>query len=153
MLLWGLALLLPMLEIFSPWLRFADYHLPTWVGWSGVILFVGANLLLWRSHADLDASFSPELEVLPGQRLVTTGVYNAVRHPMYAAHVLWGLSQPLLIQNWIAGPLALVASVGIYLTRIDREEQMMLDHFGEVYRRYRDRTGGLLPKPRRRESE
>ena len=36
---------------------------------------------------------------------LTEGVYRHIRHPMYAAHWLWGLGQALLLQNWIARSL------------------------------------------------
>lgn len=146
MALWGVGLLLPLIQIFGPWLSFADYELPLWSGWLGTLLFAGGILLLWRSHADLDVSFSPNLELMEDHELVTVGVYEQIRHPMYAAHILWGVSQPLLIPNWLAGPLALVAAVGIYLNRVDREEEMMLHRFGEAYRRYQKRTSRLLPR-------
>jgi len=77
---------------------------------------------------------------------VTTGVYEWVRHPMYAAHLLWAAAQLLLLQNWIAGPSFLVASIPLYVARIPREEEMMLEEFGDEYRRYAERTGRFLPR-------
>lgn len=152
MALWGIALILPLFAIFSRWLHFADYRLPPLLGWLGVALYLGALLLLWRSHADLDVNFSPSLELLPEHRLVTKGVFSLIRHPMYAAHILWGLAQPLIIHNWIAGPLALVASLGVY-SRVEREEAMMEQQFGQAYRRYCARTGRLLPRLTRAEQD
>lgn len=152
MALWGVAMILPFFAIFGRWLSFADYRLPAALGWLGVLVFVAALILLWRSHADLDASFSPSVELLPEHQLVTDGVFSAIRHPMYAAHILWGLAQPLIIQNWVAGPLALIASLGVY-SRVGREEAMMLEAFGPAYRRYCRRTGRLLPRLWRPEEE
>lgn len=143
--LWGIGLILPIFAIFSRWLAFADYRLPLPLGWLGAFLYAGAVLLLWRSHADLEASFSPSVELLPDHQLVTEGVFSVIRHPMYAAHILWGLAQPLLIQNWVAGPLALVASLGVY-SRVAREEAMMLAAFGQEYEQYCARTGRLFPR-------
>ena len=74
------------------------------------------------------------------------GVYRFVRHPMYAAHLLWAVAQVLLIPNWITGPAMLVFFVPMYLVRVPREERMMLEHFGDAYRRYRARTGAVLPR-------
>lgn len=86
------------------------------------------------------------LEIREGHSLVTQGVYRYTRHPMYAAHWLWGLAQPLLLQNWIAGFAMLVPSLPLYLYRVPREEQMLLEQFGEEYREYMDRTGWIVPR-------
>jgi len=151
MLLTALGMIVvPFLYLFTRRLDFADYTLPPTAsliaGSLGAALFLQALLLLWRSHADLAGNFSPGLSIRKGHRLVTTGVYERVRHPMYAAHLLWALAQLLLLQNWIAGPAFLAASIPLYVARIPREEEMMLDQFGEEYRRYAKRTGRVVPR-------
>jgi protein-S-isoprenylcysteine O-methyltransferase Ste14 len=148
--LWGVAQFLPLIYIFSDWLNFANYELPQWAGWIGVVIFTPGVWLLWRSHVDLGRNWSATLEIRSGHTLITGGVYRWLRHPMYAAHLYWAMGQPLLIQNWIAGPLALVSIVPMYLLRAPQEEKMMLDEFGDEYRAYMARTGGIVPKLRRR---
>src|SRR3954468_12105839 len=46
-------LLLPMIYIFTPLLRFADYRLPEWTPWAGTGMMILALWLFWKSHADL----------------------------------------------------------------------------------------------------
>jgi protein-S-isoprenylcysteine O-methyltransferase Ste14 len=140
--------LLPLLAIFTNWLDFASYHLPNWAGWLGAFLALGALLLLWRAYADLGRNWSPRIELMAGQQLVTHGIYGRLRHPIYAGMWLWALANPLLIWNWIAGPAMLVTFLPLYLTRAPREEAMLLEQFGEEYRRYRARTGALWPRIR-----
>jgi len=65
---------------------------------------------------------------------------------MYAAHGLWAVAQALLLQNWIVGPAFLALSLPLYLLRVPREEEMMLEHFGEEYRSYISRTGRVIPR-------
>jgi len=142
----GAGLAVPLLYIFSPWLDFANYHLPAWTGWVGTVVFAAAILLLWRSHADLGRNWSATLKIRPEHSLVTNGVYRHIRHPMYAAHLLWAIAQGLLLSNWLAGWALLVTFVPLYLVRAPKEEQMMLEHFGEEYRGYMSRTGGLVPR-------
>lgn len=141
---------IPFIYIITPWLDIADYRLPplpaALLGWSGVVIFVVALWLLWRSHADLDRNWSPELQIREEQTLVTSGVYQTIRHPMYAAHLLWSIAQICLLQNWIVGWAMLVSLLPLYLLRAGREEQMMLEHFGDEYRAYMNRTGRLLPR-------
>ncbi len=138
-------IVLPLFYLLSPWLDFADYNLPTWAGWVGTVVFAVALWLLWRSHVDLGRNWSPYVEVSEDQSLVTQGVYHLIRHPMYAAHWLWGIAQALLLQNWIAGLAMLVAFLPLYLKRVPREEQMMLERFGESYSSYMYRTGRVFP--------
>src|SRR5258706_1166780 len=47
------GLLLPIVYLFTPWLAFADYHLPAFAPWCGAVLMAAALWLFYRSHADL----------------------------------------------------------------------------------------------------
>ena len=78
--------------------------------------------------------------------LVTQGVYQYIRHPIYAAVWLTGLAQLSLLANWIAGLAGLLSFLPVYLVRVAREERMMLDHFGDEYRAYMNRTGTIMPR-------
>ncbi len=144
--LWGIAILMPLLNLFTDWLGFSDYGMPVWAGFIGVAVFIFALWLLWRSHADLGRAWSITTEVKAGQRLVSDGVYKYIRHPMYAAHLLWGIAQALLIWNWISGPASLVIFIPLYFLRVAREEKVMLEEFGEEYQAYMDRTGRIIPR-------
>ncbi len=142
----GAGMAVPLLYLFTSWLDFANYALPGWCGWVGTAAFAGAIFMLWRSHADLGRNWSATLRITQQHSLVTNGVYCHVRHPMYTAHLLWAIAQGLLLANWIAGWAFLVLSIPLYLARIPKEEQMMLEHFGEEYRSYMSRTGRLIPR-------
>ena len=142
----GVGLAAPLFYLFSPWLDFANYDLPGWLGWIGTAVFAAALLLLWRSHADLGRNWSATLRIRQQHSLVTDGIYRHIRHPMYAAHLLWAIAQGLLLENWLAGWVFLVTFIPLYLVRAPKEEQMMLDNFGEEYRNYISRTGGIIPR-------
>ena len=148
--LWGF--LIPMAYVFTPWLNRANYR---WspetkarAGGLGALLMAGALWLFWRSHADLGHNWSPSLQIGAEHTLVTRGVYRYIRHPMYASQWVWIIAQLLLLQNWIAGSSGLLSFPLLYLGRVSREEQMMLDHFGDTYRAYMGRTGRVLPRLR-----
>lgn len=140
------GLVLPLLYTFTPWLNFADYHLPAGLGWLGVLLLIGSLFVFARAHIDLKSNWSPSLEIYQEHSLVTNGIYARIRHPMYASQALFGLAQLLLLQNALAGPLNLIVVILFFLLRVPAEERMMLDAFGEPYREYMKRTGRLLPK-------
>jgi len=136
----------PLIYTFTNWLDFANYTLPAWAGWIGVLLSAGALFLFWRAHADLGLNWSPSLEIREKHELITRGIYGVIRHPMYASQWLLSLATPLLLQNWIAGFLNFLVFIPFYLLRVKAEEQMMLDSFGAPYQEYMQKTGGVLPK-------
>lgn len=140
------SLLLPALYLFTPLLSFADYRLPEFAPWCGVVLMGLAIWLFWRSHADLGLNWSVTLELREGHQLVTRGVFRSIRHPMYASTWLFCLAQGLLLENWLAGWSLLVAFAALYFVRTPREEQMMWEAFGDEYREYMRQTGRLLPR-------
>jgi protein-S-isoprenylcysteine O-methyltransferase Ste14 len=77
--------------------------------------------------------------------VVTSGVYRRIRHPMYTAIALYSIAQALLLPNWIAGPSSLLAFIVLFVLRVNVEEQMMLEHFGDEYAAYMNRTKRLFP--------
>ncbi len=134
------------LYLFTSWLGFADYRLPTSAPWCGAFVMLVALWLFWRSHADLGLNWSVTLEIRKEHQLITHGIYRSIRHPMYAAIWLWCLAQALLLENRFAGWAALVTFAPMYFLRVPREEQMMCEVFGQEYRDYMARTGRLLPR-------
>ena len=137
---------IPIIYAATDWLDFANYRLPDWAGWLGVLLIAGAIYVFWRAHADLGLNWSPTLEIREKHELIRKGIYGVIRHPMYASQWLLAIAQPLLLQNWIAGFLNLLVFIPFYLLRVKAEEQMMLDSFGTQYQEYMKTTGGVLPK-------
>ncbi|MHB1057916.1 MAG: protein-S-isoprenylcysteine O-methyltransferase [Rhodanobacter sp.] len=139
-------IVLPLLYLLSPWLDFANYDAPVIAPWLGTLAWVAGLWTFRRSHADLGTNWSVTLELRSSHRLVTHGVYHFVRHPMYAAFLLLGVAQALLLPNWLAGASALTAITLLCVIRIPREEAMMCEFFGQAYRDYMKRTGGLVPR-------
>jgi len=142
----GIGMIIPLIYVFSSWLDFANYDMPFWAGWIGVGIFIFAIYLLYLSHADLGKNWSPLLGIKSEHALVTRGIYNHIRHPMYAAHLLWALAQMLILPNWIAGYSFIVVMLPHYLIRVGKEEAMLIEEFGEEYLAYKDRTGRIFPK-------
>jgi protein-S-isoprenylcysteine O-methyltransferase Ste14 len=138
--------IVPLIYAVTHWLDFANYALPAWAGWLGVLLTAGALFIFWRAHADLGLNWSPSLEIREKHELITRGIYGIIRHPMYASQWLLVIAQPLLLQNWIAGFLNFLVFIPFYLLRVKAEEQLMLDSFGAQYQDYMKRTGGVVPK-------
>lgn len=137
--------ILPVTWMASGWPRFADHGFAPWALILGFASGAGFLWLFHRSHHDLGRNWSVSLEIRKDHTLITSGVYSRIRHPMYSSFMLWGLMQAFLISNWIAGLAGIVAIIALYATRYPREEQMMIETFGEEYEEYRRRTARLIP--------
>lgn len=137
--------IIPFFYVISGRPRFADYTFQPLPAWLGAAMFLAALWLFYRVHRELGRNWSDSLEVREQHALVTDGLYRYVRHPMYTAFFMWAVAQALLLPNWIAGPAGLVGFGTLFLFRVGREEQMMLDSFGDEYRAYMKRTARLIP--------
>ena len=137
---------LPVVYVFTDWLKPFDYSLPAWATWLGACVFLVSLAIRWKAQHDLGGQWSFTLETAEGHRLVTGGIYACVRHPIYTSLILWAAAQPFLLHNLVAGWSGAVAVALIWLIRVPREEQLMLEKFGGEYRQYMARTGKLIPK-------
>ncbi len=137
--------LLPALAVATPVFDFAAYPLPLPLTLLGAVLAALGLWLFWRSHADLGQMWSPVLELREGHDLVTDGIYCHMRHPMYLAIFLQAIAQPMLIGNWLAGPSGFIMFFILYTARVNKEEAMMAEQFGDSWRDYAARTKRLWP--------
>ena len=142
----GIGMLIPLVYVLSPVLDFANYNRPFWLTIIGVMVLIVANILLWFSHHDLRANWTPTLAIKKEHKLVDNGVYKFIRHPMYAAHIYWALGQMAILPNWIAGFSLIIFQVLLLISRIKDEENMMIEQFGDEYTDYMKRTGIIFPK-------
>ena len=138
------VLIVPLARNPSRW-RKLGFPLPFWLRWAGFALGL-ASLGLWTwTHVALGTLWSPQLQLRANHRLVASGPYSRIRHPMYTAILLWVMSLGFVIANWI--PIIFAVGVAfLLLARVPREEQMMREQFGSEYREYMKRTGRFLPK-------
>src|SRR3954451_9394821 len=122
-----------------------DHQLIPAVAVLGATILCGALLLFFRSHADLGRNWSISLQLRDEHRLITTGVYHVVRHPMYSSFFLLAIAQLMLLPNWFAGAAGLVGVGLLYAFRIRQEERIMLARFGASYQAYMASTKRLIP--------
>lgn len=139
-------LILILLYVWGPaWMNWADLIFPYFILWSGAgLMAISIPLMSWV-HRILGKHYSYALETKTEQKLVTTGPYSRVRHPLYSAHNIFNLGMVLLTANI---PLIIFAIIGVPLTyvRMKDEERMMIEQFGSEYEEYIERTGRIFPK-------
>ena len=123
--------------------RFGWLALPKWVVWAASVLFL-LSYLMWGEVLRENAWLSRTVEVQEGQRVVDSGLYGVVRHPMYSASVLLFLSMPLIL-NSIFSFLVMLAYLPLIISRIKNEERLLkaeLPGYAEYMERVRYR---LIP--------
>ena len=140
-----LIALLVLYALNSPWIGALSIPLPGWLRWAGFALGLGSLALWVWTQVALGKEWSPQLQLREEHHLVTAGPYARVRHPLYTAMFGWGISLALVTANWIFAFIA-VAMIGGLVARVPREEQMMLNEFGEEYQAYMQRAGKFFPK-------
>ena len=141
---WGLFVV-PLIYVVSGWPRAASYPFNPYQAALGVAVFAFSLWLFRRTHKDLGRQWSVTLEVREQHRLITEGVYQRVRHPMYSAFWLWAIAQALLLPNFVAGFAGIVGFGTLFFARVGREEALMLETFGDEYKAYMVRTKRVLP--------
>jgi protein-S-isoprenylcysteine O-methyltransferase Ste14 len=142
---WIGLLLCPCLWVLTDFPALFDRHFVPDLAWLGGVTDCVALWLFNRSHADLGTNWSVTLEIRQKHTLINTGAYQFVRHPMYSSFFLLGIAQLFLLSNWFAGVTGLVGVGILFFTRVNREEKMMLERFGEIYQTYISNTKRLIP--------
>jgi len=135
----------PLVYVLTGEPKFADHAFEPVCAWLGTLVLIGGMALLHRTHRDLGRAWSITLEVREQHALITHGIYEKLRHPMYASFWLWAISQALLLPNWVAGLSGIVGFGTLFFARVGYEERMMLETFGDEYRAYMARTYRLIP--------
>jgi len=117
--------------------RFDLLVLPDWAVWVAAGLFL-ASYLLYAEVLRENAYLSRTIEVQEGQKVIDTGLYGIVRHPMYMATTVLFLAMPLVL----ASPLSFLIMLGyipVIAKRI-RNEETVLEEGLEGYRDYEKRV-------------
>ena len=139
-------LIIPFIHIFTGCLDSFKMNLPDWIRLSGSVVASFGLAFLWRVHKVLGSHWSPITELTKEHKLIRSGPYKYIRHPMYSAFYLLIIGTWLNMSNWFIGLGGLFAWSVFCLMRIRMEEKMMIKEFGAEYKEYMKRTGSLFPK-------
>ena len=117
--------------------RFGWYSLPTAVVIVGAVLFLTAYGLYAEVLRE-NTYLSRVIEVCEGQKVVDTGLYGIVRHPMYAVTLLLFISMPLVLGSIYALPIFLLYPL-LIVKRIKDEEKLLEEEL-EGYAEYKKKV-------------
>jgi protein-S-isoprenylcysteine O-methyltransferase Ste14 len=127
--------------LLSPGLvRWAALPLPAALRWGGGVVAALASGLMWWTLACLGRNLTDTVVTRAAATLATEGPYRWVRHPYYVAAALLMGSATLLSANGLIGATSLLV-LALLAARTPKEERMLIERFGDDYRRYMERTG------------
>ncbi len=117
--------------------RFEWIMLPGWVSWMAAVMFLFSYLLYGEVLRE-NTYLSRTVEIQQGQRVIDTGLYGIVRHPMYSVTIILFLSMPLVLGSGFSFVVFLVYPI-IIAKRI-RNEEALLEKELEGYAAYKTKV-------------
>ena len=117
--------------------RFGWIRLPLWLSYAAALLFL-AGYVLYAEVLRENVWLSRTVEVQENQKVIDTGLYGIVRHPMYMSTLILFLAMPLVLGSVISFVIMLLY-IPIIAKRIRNEEQV-LENGLEGYAEYRKRV-------------
>jgi protein-S-isoprenylcysteine O-methyltransferase Ste14 len=129
------------------WMQWAEVPLPAWARWIGVGLGIISVPLMYWLFKSIGRNITSTVKTRKEHKLVTTGPYHWVRHPLYSVGAMLSLSFSLMAANWFIA-LTTVLGLVMLMVRLPKEEANLIERFGDEYRAYMKQTGRLFPKIR-----
>ena len=105
--------------------RYSWIAMPTWSVWSAVAVFL-LSYIMYTEVLRENEYLSRTIEVQENQKVIDTGLYGIVRHPMYSATVLMFLSMPLVLGS-LPSFVIMLAYIPIIVKRISNEEKVLMN--------------------------
>lgn len=132
--------------IHPAWMAWSIVPLPRWVRWIGVALAMICTPLLWWTFSSIGSNISETVLTKPEHRLVTSGPFRWVRHPLYSLSMLLFASYSVIASNWWMMLFTAMGLVMVVRVVTPREEEALVAKFGKAYEEYRERVGRLVPR-------
>ncbi len=143
----GLLLWLsPVIYVLNPgWMAWAKIGLAEGWRWFGVCLGILCGVGIYWLFSSIGNNITPTSATRKEHKLVTSGPYRWVRHPLYTIGSALFVSFGLMADNWFIAALGLLAFI-VMAIRTPKEEARLIEKFGDEYRDYMKTTGAFLPK-------
>ena len=136
----------PLMNIFFSFFEKFEFEVPTIIKIISVFILFLATIIFYLSHKELADNWSPFVEIKEKQKLIKTGIYKYIRHPMYLSMWIFSLFQGFVLSNLFIEIFGIITWANLYFIRIFYEEKMMINTFGKEYEKYIETTGRIFPK-------
>lgn len=114
--------------------------LPAWTGIIGVLAFAGGIALRAAAFLQLGRFYDPAITIHADHRLVQTGLYRFMRHPLYAGSILLFSGFSLAFSSLAGLAAFFVFVMPVFAWRVHIEERELRNHFGRVWDEYAQTT-------------
>ena len=104
----------------------------------GIVIRISAVLTLRKA-------FTLNVQVTSRQRLITSGLYQKIRHPAYTGSILSLVGVALALRNLLSVIIVFCCCIICYQIRITVEETVLENRFGDEYTSYKHNTYKLFP--------
>ena len=116
-----------------------------WIAWFGAaVAVIGIGLAIW-ARVHLGRQWSSAVEIRADHKLIATGPYARLRHPIYTGMLTGMLGTALTVGEWRGLVAVLIATIG-FSFKAKREERLLEEEFGPAFEEHKRRTGFLLPR-------
>jgi len=110
----------------------------------GIGLFMAGMILVLLAEATLGRQFSVQVVIQEEHQLITNGLYRYLRHPRYFAIILFTIGLSLTFRSWLS-LIVVAALIVVLLRRIQDEETLLEQEFGDDWRIYTKSSWRILP--------
>jgi protein-S-isoprenylcysteine O-methyltransferase Ste14 len=146
---WGAMVLMFFPRRLDPWWHADLLPYSAWMGWLGVaITAIGFCFTFWARFT-LGSNWSGSVTIKMDHKLIRSGPYRWVRHPIYTGMIVALAGTALACDQRRAIASVLLLWISFTIKRL-KEEQFMRQIFGSQYIEYSRTTGAIFPNPLRR---
>jgi protein-S-isoprenylcysteine O-methyltransferase Ste14 len=110
-----------------------------------IFLALGSVWMANSAIRELGKQWSLEARLIEDHKLITSGVYQIVRHPIYAAMFGMLIATALTLSHWLITIIAVVVFLAGTKVRTFSEEKLLRDAFPEDYKNYAAQVAGFIP--------
>lgn len=107
------------------------------------MLVAGIGLAVW-ARVHLGRNWSGNVTLKPGHRLIRSGPYSLVRHPIYTG-ILLAVIGSAVAEDQYRAVLAVAVVAQAFVRKLRIEERWLTEEFGDEYARYRREVKALVP--------
>jgi protein-S-isoprenylcysteine O-methyltransferase Ste14 len=127
-----------------PWLSQRFLPVGVWCFWIGAAVTAGGLLFSVWARRHLGANWSQAVTVKQDHKLISSGPYALVRHPIYTGLLLGFVGSAVALGEW-RGLLAVALVCAVLWHKLRLEEKWMRAQFGEPYATYSRHVAALVP--------
>jgi protein-S-isoprenylcysteine O-methyltransferase Ste14 len=110
----------------------------------GLAFYIVGFITMHLVERHLGKQFSVEVVIQKNHKLVTDGLFRYIRHPRYLGIIIFATGIALIFNSW-SGLFLILLIIIVLLWRINDEEKLMQNEFGERWAAYKEGTDRLIP--------